>query len=457
MKSWRQPAAAVACGLLVATAATATARAATTAAGARTGTVVSSCANPLLERDTTGWGAHTNGAAGSRVAVSAHVVAKYAYVQPSSNGADPEMYLPQKDVAAGEQWRLAMDTWAYGPATAVTVRMQVDWYGSGSAYIGHANGPEVPVTAGGTEHWTRIAGDFTAPSGATRANVTARLAAPAGMSWAATACDYQPVGATDPTTPPTTSPTTSPTTPPTTPPAQDTAAARFGWGTALAAASDEFNYGSAASPAVPDPAKWSLPGDGSACWNGHAAGRRCGRNTRVTGTYVRETGEAGGDSGWLGSKTSLKYGRWEIRARSQATGPDNGNEYHPVALLWPDSGTWPDDGEYDYMENSSPGEQCAVAFLHYPQHDQKQEKAEKCGVDLTQWHNFGFEWTGDHVTGYLDGAPWFTFDQGCIQCPPGPMYQTFQLDDFDGTNQQPATFDVDWTRVYTIPGLSQVS
>jgi hypothetical protein len=443
MKSWRQPAAAVACGLLVATAATATARAATTVAVARTGTVVSACTNPLLDRDISGWGAHTNGAAGSRVAVSAHVVAKYAYVQPSANGANPELYLPQKDVAAGEQWRFAMDTWAYGPSSAVTARMQVDWYGSGSAYIGHTNGPEVPVTAGSAEHWTRIAGDFTAPAGATRANITSRLAAPAGMTWAATACDYQLTsaagggagGGTD----------------------GDTAAARLGWGTPLASASDEFNYGSGAAPAAPDPTKWSLPGDGSACWNGHAAGLRCGKNTRVTGTYVRETGEADGDSGWLGSKTSLKYGRWEIRARSQATGADNGNQYHPVALLWPDSGTWPDDGEYDYMENSAPGEQCAVAFMHYPQHDQKQEKAEKCGVDLTQWHNFGFEWTDDHVTGYLDGIEWFSFDEGCIQCPPGPMYQTFQLDDFDGTNQQPATFDVDWTRVYTIPGLTQVS
>jgi hypothetical protein len=453
MRTWRKPAAAVACGLLVATAAAATAaRAAGIAAATRTGTVVSACANPLVDRDTSGWGAHTNGAAGSRVAVSAHVVAKYAYLQPSANGTDPQMYLPQKDVAAGEQWRFAMDTWAYGPATAVTARMQVDWYGSGNSYLGHADGPDVAVTAGTTEHWTRIEGDFTAPAGSTRANVTARLAAPAGMTWAATACDYRPVGASDtPTTPPTTTPPT------TTPPDQDTAAARFSWGTPLASASDEFDYGSATAPAVPDPAKWSLPGDGSACWQGHAAGLRCGKNTRVTGTYVRETGEADGDSGWLGSKTSLRYGRWEIRARSQATGANNGNQYHPVSLLWPDSGTWPDDGEYDYMENSAPGEQCAVAFMHYPQHDQKQEKAQKCAVDLTQWHNFGFEWTDNHVTGYLDGVPWFTFDQGCIQCAPGPMYQTFQLDDFDGTNQQPATFDVDWTRVYAIPGLTRIS
>jgi len=448
MKSWRQPAAAAACGLLIATAAAATARAASVAAVARTGTVVSACANPLLERDTSGWGAHTNGATGSRVAVSAHVVAKYAYVQPSANGADPQMYLPQKDVAAGEQWRFAMDTWAYGPGGAVTARMQVDWYGSGGTYVGHANGPEVPVTAGSTEHWARIAGDFTAPAGATRANVTARLAAPAGMTWAATACDYRPTGAADP-------PTTTP--PTTTAPVADTAAGRFGWGTPLASASDEFNYGSPAAPAAPDPAKWSLPGDGGACWPGHAGGLRCGQNTRVTGTYARQTGEADGDSGWLGSKTSLKYGRWEIRARSQATGANSGNQYHPVSLLWPDSGTWPDDGEYDYLENSAPGEQCAGAFMHYPQHEPKQEHAEKCGVDLTQWHNFGFEWTDDHVSGYIDGVPWYTFDEGCIQCPPGPMFQTFQLDNFDGTNQQPAVFDVDWTRVYPIAGLTRTS
>jgi hypothetical protein len=50
---------------------------------------------------------------------------------------------------------------------------------------------------------------------------------------------------------------------------------------------------------------------------------------------------------------------------------------------------------------------------------------------------------------------WFSFNQGCIQCAPGPMHQTIQLDNFYGSNLQAATLDVDWARVYKIPGVTQ--
>lgn len=449
MLSWKRPAVAVACGLVVAVGAAAAATAATLAA-TRTGTAVNTCMNPILDRDTTGWGPLDTGAAGSRTAVAAHVVAKYAYVQPSSNGADPAMFLPQKDVAAGEQWQFAMDTWAYGPATAVTANMQVDWYNGSNAYLGYTAGPDVAVSAGATEHWTRVEGTFTAPAGAARANVTAHLTAPAGMTWAATACDYKPVGGSLPTSTSTPSPTPTTSAPDTT-----TAAGRYAWGTVLPS-SDEFNYGSAAAPAVPDPTKWWGPGDGDDCWAGNGGnGRRCGANSRVLGGYLRMTGMANGDTGLLGNATGQKYGRWEMRARSQATGSNNGRQYHPVLIVWPDNDLWPQGAEYDYLENSSPGEQCAGSFMHYPADDVEQEYSQKCGVDLTQWHNFGFEWTPDHVTGYIDGVQWFSFSQGCIQCAPGPMHQTIQLDNFYGNNLQPATLDVDWARVYKIPGVTQ--
>jgi hypothetical protein len=452
MLSWKRPAVAVACGLAVALTAAAAATAATLAA-TRTGTAVNVCTNPILDRDTTGWGPLDSGAAGARTPVAAHVVAKYAYVQPSSNGADPGMFLPQKDVAAGEQWEFAMDTWAYGPQAAVSANMQVDWYDSANTYLGWTAGPDVPFTAGTSEHWTRIAGDFTAPANAVRANVTAHLDAPAGMTWAATACDYKPVGGSLPTS--TATPTPTATTPA---PDLTTAAGKYGWGTPLPG-SDEFNYGSTATPAVPDATKWWGPGDGADCWSGNNNnGRRCGANTRVIGGFLRMTGLTNGDTGVLDSATGQQYGRWEVRARSQAVGTNNGRQYHPVLIVWPDSDKWPDDGEYDYLENSSPGEQCAGAFMHYPTSTVQQQSAQKCGVDLTQWHNFAFEWTPQHVTGYIDGVQWFsfseTFQPHCIQCAPGPMHQTIQLDNFFGNNMQQATLDVDWARVYSIPGVS---
>lgn len=437
----------------------------------RTGTVVNTCANPVLDRDLTGWGRHNSGSDPVRVPVGSHVVADFAYSQPSSNGVNPEMYLPQKPVTPGERWTFAMDTWVNGSVGTVRARMQVDWYNASSGYLGHTNGPEVEVTVGSTERWTRVAGEFTAPANAARANVTARLAAPAGMTWTSTACDYRPAGsgpnptATPPTpgptatATPTAGPTANPPTPtPTAPPAGDTAAGRFGWGTALPA-SDEFNYGTAAVPAVPDQRKWSLAGGSpGACWPGHSGnGRRCDANTRVVGGIARMTGEADGDTGWLGSKLSQRYGRWEARVRSQATGPDNGRQYHPLLITWPSEHPWPQGAEYDFLENGAPGEDCAEAFLHYPNHQpRRQEFARRCGVNLAEWHNIGFEWTPQHLKGFVDGVEWFSFSRDCIQCAPGPMHLTIQLDNFyPQGGLQPAIYEIDWARVYAIPGVTQ--
>lgn len=240
----------------------------------------------------------------------------------------------------------------------------------------------------------------------------------------------------------------------------DSAAARYGWGEPIAAGSDEFDYGSEDAPAVPDQEKWSLAGGGvGQCWPGHAGnGQRCDKNSRVYGGVLRQNGEANGDSGWLASHFGQRYGRWEARVRSQATSADNGRQYHPLLILWPDSDRWPEDGEYDYLENGAPGEDCAEAFIHYP-HDAdapvQQEHAEKCGVDLSQWHNIAVEWTPDHVTGFVDGEEWFSFSGGandvrdCIQCAPS-MHQTIQLDNFYGDDLQTAVYEVDWARVYAL-------
>jgi hypothetical protein len=237
-----------------------------------------------------------------------------------------------------------------------------------------------------------------------------------------------------------------------------TAAERYGWGDPIPEGSDEFDYGSEDAPAVPDRDKWSLAGGGpDECWEGHAGnGQRCDKNSRVVGGVLRQVGEANGDSGWLASKFGQRYGRWEARVRSEATAGNNGRQYHPLLILWPDSDRWPEDGEYDYLENGAPGEDCAEAFLHYP-HDEdadvQQEFVRKCGVDLSEWHNVAVEWTPDHLKGFIDGEEWFSFSGGendvrdCIQCAPS-MHQTIQLDNFYGDDMQSAVYEIDWARVY---------
>ncbi|WP_070017973.1 glycoside hydrolase family 16 protein [Streptomyces nanshensis] len=244
----------------------------------------------------------------------------------------------------------------------------------------------------------------------------------------------------------------------------DTAAERFGWGKPVPEGTDEFDYGSADKPEPPDTAKWELPGGPGECGEGHDGnGRRCTDNSQVVGGKLRQLGAENGDSGWMASKFGQRYGRWEARVRSEATGADSERTYHPLLILWPDSNRWPQDGEYDFLENTAPGEKCAKAFIHYP-HDPnaevQQEPAESCGVNLTEWHNVAVEWTPDHVKGFVDGKEWFSFSGGendvrdCIQCAPS-MHQTIQLDNFFGEGMQTAAYEVDWTRAYSIDGVSE--
>jgi hypothetical protein len=240
------------------------------------------------------------------------------------------------------------------------------------------------------------------------------------------------------------------------PPATGTeAAVKFNWGTPLAV-SDEFNYGSASSPAEPDGSKWGLPAGGG-CFAGHDGnGQRCGKNSRVDGEKLVMTGEAGGDTGWMAQELDTQYGRWEGRSRSQSTGDGDG-QYHPLFLIWPSDENWPGSGEYDWLEYTDPDAQCLSAFIHYPHPNMpvQQEYSEKCPVDMTEWHNFGFEWTADHVKGYVDGEEWFSFSGGenssreCIQCMPSG-HINIQLDNFYGSGLQPAVFEVDWFRTYAV-------
>lgn len=217
-----------------------------------------------------------------------------------------------------------------------------------------------------------------------------------------------------------------------------TAAERFGWGTPLAA-SDEFNYTGA-----PDPKKWSAY-DGA----GHAGnGRRVADNNTVQDGYLRQTGEANGDSAGLASSFNQQYGRWEARVRSQGIGA--GASYHPLLIIWPKSDKWPADGESDFLENGAPGMSCAEAYIHYPGHTPKvQEYAKEtnCGAPLSEWHNVAFEWTSSYVKGFIDGKEWFSFSgNGITGMPSGHL--TIQLDNFNGSGMQPATYDVDWVHIY---------
>ncbi|MFC5952360.1 glycoside hydrolase family 16 protein [Pseudonocardia lutea] len=243
---------------------------------------------------------------------------------------------------------------------------------------------------------------------------------------------------------------------PSAPAEPDTAAERYGWGTPLPQ-SDEFDYTGA-----PDSAKWSTI---NGCWAGHNGnGKRCGDRSTVDGEKLVQTGLRNGDTGWLASKLDQRYGRWEARVRSFNTG-ESGKEYHPLLIVWPESDSWPQDGEYDFLENQAPGEECANAFIHYPhprmpvQQEFLEEK--DCGAPLSEWHNIAFEWTPDHVRGYIDGKEWYTLEDGAgpggrknIQDMPSG-HLTIQFDNFHGSGMREASYEIDWVRIYSLDGAGQ--
>lgn len=227
------------------------------------------------------------------------------------------------------------------------------------------------------------------------------------------------------------------------------AAVRYGWGEPLPV-SDEFGYAGA-----PDPGRWALPRGEDGCWEGHAGnGRRCAANSAVADGILTLTGEEDGDTGWLRQRHETRYGRWEVRSRSRNTGAEGGR-YHPLHLIWPTEGNRLENGEYDWVEYADPDAQCLTAFLHYPHSPtDERERSDLCPVDMTQWHNFAFEWTAQGLVGYVDGVEWFRYSDGAndergdIQAMPSG-HLTIQLDNFTGAGGlRPAVFEVDWVRVY---------
>lgn len=235
------------------------------------------------------------------------------------------------------------------------------------------------------------------------------------------------------------------------------AAIKFGWGTADPTWSDEFAYTGA-----PDPVKWeNAPVAGMPGHNGN--GRRIASCTTVTGGYMRLQGLANGDSAWCRSRQATQYGRWEVRSRSFNVGA-SGAIYHFLHIIWPSSflpsPDWPQYGEYDWLETENPSQNFARAYIHYPHPNLpvEQEITTLAGVDQTVFHNYAFEWTADHVKGFIDGNEWFSHSGGAgpngrgrIQDMPSGHYVT-QMDNFDGTTQRAAEAQIEWFRFYPLSG-----
>lgn len=166
-------------------------------------------------------------------------------------------------------------------------------------------------------------------------------------------------------------------------------------------------------------------------------GRRTPDAIKVGGGVVTITGDAQGNTGGMAWGDNQTYGKWEMRAKF----PAGGGLYHPVLLLWPESG-WPP--EIDFAETASDSGQVDF-FLHYSASNQQESASRQ--LDITQWHNYAVEWTSNSVVGYIDGQQWFR-NSSSQSVPQQPMHPVIQLDNFGGTSMQPAQMMVDYMRIY---------
>ncbi|WP_165922302.1 glycoside hydrolase family 16 protein [Pseudonocardia endophytica] len=204
-----------------------------------------------------------------------------------------------------------------------------------------------------------------------------------------------------------------------------TAGRALGW---AAAGGDEFTGGGLGSG-------WTAY-DGA----GHdGQGRRTPSAVSVENGNLVIRGDSQGNTGGIAWGQDQQYGKWEMRAKF----PKGDKQYHPVLLLWPQSGDGTN-GEVDFSETNSAADDTSF-FLHYGGGAQKTEKK---ALDIAQWHNYAVEITPNGVRGYIDGVQWFSStDPGTF--PSGPVHPTIQLDYFpDGGSPQPSEMQVAWMRQY---------
>jgi hypothetical protein len=201
------------------------------------------------------------------------------------------------------------------------------------------------------------------------------------------------------------------------------AAAAQGW---TRVGGDEFNGGKS-----PLWTEYDGPGH-----NGE--GRRTPDAISVENGMLVIRGDGEGNTGGMSWQEDQRFGRWEMRARF----PKGDDQYHPVLILWRESGG-KENGEIDFAETTSASDKVSF-FLHY---GSEQEYAHK-NLDITQWHNYAVEWVDGRVTGYIDGQKWFeSTDEETL--PPGKMHPTIQLDYFpEGGSPEPTEMHVDYMRIY---------
>lgn len=138
----------------------------------------------------------------------------------------------------------------------------------------------------------------------------------------------------------------------------------------------------------------------------------------------------------------LTYGRYSVRYRA-----DSVAGFKTAWLLWPDSGSWPNDGEIDFPEGSLNG--TIGAYAHYASSSGGQDAFET-KVNSDSWHVATTEWTAGKISFYLDGV---LIGTSTHSVPSKPMHWVLQTETaLDGTRPSASAVAhvyVDWVTAYS--------
>lgn len=156
------------------------------------------------------------------------------------------------------------------------------------------------------------------------------------------------------------------------------------------------------------PSNWYIyegaPGGTSTAWwlPSHVSIRDSILNLRTSGPTVLPNGNTGYISGGCGCEVTQKYGKYEVRMRSDAA-----TGISTIALLWPNpklSPPWPQGCEVDFREGYGP---TITATLHYDVTNQTIQRVSPT-YDFRRWHTVGVEWTPNKLEYTIDGKVWGT-------------------------------------------------
>jgi hypothetical protein len=150
-------------------------------------------------------------------------------------------------------------------------------------------------------------------------------------------------------------------------------------------------------------------------------------------------------SGPVGTGGGLLYSRYAVRFRADAI-----PGYKTAWLLWPDSDTWPRDGEIDYPEGDL--DATIGAFMHRMNGTSGADQdGYATQATYTSWHTAVLEWTAASCKFILDGNVIGT-STSCI--PSTPMHWVLQTETaLDGTvpsDSAQGHVVIDWVAVWAL-------